>query len=223
MHSEALWVFDCDGVLVDTNEQKVNAMLASLASEGASIDFLEWAEADFRANFGRSRDLHMKSFAHMANHLGFKFGQQAQAQVLSNYSKCVQNIYATCDFIPETVQFMGVTLDVTDRYLVSASSQDELRAILPNRTSLFCAAQIFGGPRAKAKNLQCLGKKSNASSHIYVGDSVSDAMAAQSAGFIFLGVTKYSAAPDSLRDFCKVNGLPCYEHCGEISKKLCWA
>lgn len=218
MRSEVLWVFDCDGVLVDTNEIKVKAMISLLAVENASPDFLKWAESDFRDNFGRSRDLHMESFALMAKNYGFELDRGAQLRVLEAYSRCVRKIYATCDFIPETILFIKTVLKSAEIYLVSASSQNELRAILPNRSSLISACKIWGGPKAKVENLKYLGEMSTATSRMYVGDSVSDAKAAQSAGFKFTGLARYSAAPAALRSFCSSNDLACYEHCGEISQ-----
>ena len=104
-------------------------------------------------------------------------------------------------------------------YIISASDEDELREILPNKISLFKKKNIYGGPRSKIQNIKTVLNKNNVAitSHVsFYGDAIQDAKASISTNINFFGLTKYSAAPKDLIKFCDKNNLKFFETCGDI-------
>ena len=55
------FLFDCDGVLLDSNEIKIAALAESLAINGHEPSFIDWACREFRSNFGRTRPDHFRA------------------------------------------------------------------------------------------------------------------------------------------------------------------
>ena len=60
--AERIHLFDCDGVLLDSNNLKVEALADALFTVGASKEFIDLAIKTFRQNFGKSRLKHFKAF-----------------------------------------------------------------------------------------------------------------------------------------------------------------
>lgn len=218
MRSSTLWVFDCDGVMVDSNEGKVSAMSDTLRDEGLPSSFVSLAATEFRSNFGRSRVSHLQAFSALAKRLGLNFNDEMKQTIMRQYGRRVQHIYRFCSVIPETIEFIKVCVNARQRLIVSASDQDELRQSLPSRTGLFHPEEIFGGPTSKRDNLKNIRQSDGFTHFIYVGDSVSDAIAASEAGFVFFGVSKYSADSEALIAFCNANDLVCYDHCCQLKE-----
>ena len=205
MHSDAatrkLYVFDCDGVLVDTNETKLGFVHIVLAELDLPKDFISWAVESFRDNFGLTRQAHFERFKRQADQYNIGVPADLVERGVSRYSMLVAKLYSQCDLIEESCRYIN-TLNPADIFVVSASNQEELRQELPKRYLNIERGHIFGGPTSKVNNLLQLKSLYPKSEIQFFGDSHLDAHAAAETGTAFTGVSKYSAAPDLLITEC---------------------
>lgn len=216
MFKNAVHVFDCDGVILDSNNSKIEALQKTLSYLGCPNKFINWACEKFRGNFGLPRAAHFEIFSQYKCPTGFRLDQSLLQLFLDHYGLKVQEIYSSCPFIEETISFISKK-DIQNIYVVSASDQIELRNILPNRLAGIETEKIYGGPIKKSKNLQNLVDIEGLENIVFYGDSVQDAKAAIQAGVTFIGLYEYSADADSLKYFCKQNNLLIFKSCLEIN------
>ena len=55
MHFESgsvVHIFDCDGVLLDSNQAKIKALTIAMKTVSCPDEYIEWASQEFRQNFG---------------------------------------------------------------------------------------------------------------------------------------------------------------------------
>lgn len=213
--SKYIHIFDCDGVLLDSNFLKLDALSNALAEVGAPSSFIELAIEEFRSNFGRTRNEHFKVFKSFVSENGFDFNDYKKQIALNRYSDIVMQLYKDCKIIEETQKYIE---RIKNFYVISASDQKELKEILPNLYSELKSSYIFGGPVTKIKNIKMLQAKYKKNvNFIFYGDSVADAKAALSTNINFIGLIKYSADPDGLKNFCNKNNLIYFNTCSEIN------
>ena len=200
--NQKLYVFDCDGVLVDTNTSKLDFVKMVLSDLNMPGDFVLWAVENFRQNFGRTRLNHFQNFERYAAGCNIPLPQDFVQLAIANYSILAKELYSKCDIIKESQQFIK-NLITDNVFVVSASDQAELRDVLPARYVGIGKEHIFGGPASKVHNLQQLKSAHPERDIKFFGDSHLDALAAAEAGVEFTGVCKFSAAPDLLIAECR--------------------
>ena len=216
MSDDGVHVFDCDGVILDSNESKLFALKATLTYLGCPKSFIIWAVEEFRCNFGRTRTAHFQVFTKYRCSSGFILDESLRNNFLDYYGRKVRELYASCPIIDETYLFL-TQRSVNVVYVVSASDQGELRELLPLRVNGIDPQKIYGGPTQKFQNIIEVADLVEAKNITFYGDSVQDAKAAIQAGVTFIGLYKYSADPDSLKYFCKQNNLLIFKSCLEIN------
>jgi len=210
-------VFDCDGVLLDSNSLKLMALRETLQDLGSPAEFIVWALEDFRSNFGRTRIEHFKNFSQYDGVMSYKLPIESASYAMKSYGKKVESLYKSCPVVAETQSYVNKITCTNNLYVVSASDEQELKRVLPSRIPQFTAARIFGGPVKKSENLQIVTDIHGSEKVIFYGDSIQDAKAAIQTGVFFIGLYGYSADPDSLKYFCKQNNLLFFKSCLDIS------
>lgn len=209
-------VFDCDGVLVDSNALKVDALENTLLSLGSPDEFICWAVEEFRVNFGRTRADHFEAFLQYETDRGYSMDPLCVDWAIEHYGKQVEVLYLSCPVIQESISYLSLNVPYRNSFVVSASSQIELRTVLPMRVPEFSEERIFGGPVKKVENLQEIAAEFGVGDMVFYGDAVQDAIAAMEVGVLFVGLAKFSADPERLKRFCFDNGLICFDSCSEI-------
>src|SRR5690606_40980584 len=89
----SFFIFDCDGVILDSNKFEVEAMGKAVEAypEGARLDFVEY----FKNNFGKSRYVHADYFFEAILKREPAAGERDA--LLKNYAELCLEGYATCD------------------------------------------------------------------------------------------------------------------------------
>ena len=200
-------IFDCDGVLLNSNGAKIEALCESLKLVGCPVEFIEWAAIEFRKNFGRTRKQHFYQFKKKLLLNDYLIDPRVIDEAFSIYSERVVYLYGSCDVIEETLSFILMNIDRDNLFVVSASDEVELKNILPERIPEIKKENIFGGPTSKIENLDRVKKIIGSGELFFYGDAVQDAKAAAYAGAEFLALTKYSADSDTLKEYCSNKGL----------------
>lgn len=215
--SNSIHIFDCDGVLLDSNILKVEAMRRTLLHLGGTEEFVDWATETFSSNFGRTRREHFNVFSKNKSFKNYQLSIKNINKGIKFYGKEVVKLYKDCSVINETADYIKKLSNGSKIFVVSASDQIELRSILPAKISQLEELDIFGGPKSKVENLLNIMDKFKNKEIIFYGDSVQDAKASIESGVFFVGLTQYSADPKKLKNYCKLNNLLCLSNCHDVN------
>jgi phosphoglycolate phosphatase-like HAD superfamily hydrolase len=194
-------IFDCDGVILNSNKLKTNAFKNVAMPFGqAAADALE----DYHiANGGLSRYEKFNYFLEKilptyceSSALGPKNVIRIE-DLLHTFAAHIHMGLKTCEIAPGLDDLRNLSSD-TDWMMVSGSDQRELRQVLRNRgIANYFQAGIFGSPENKdtilRRELQS-GKIVHPA--IYIGDSVYDFESAQRAEIDFIFVSGWSEVKD---------------------------
>lgn len=176
------WVFDCDGVLLQSNDIKSDAFyqVALQFGEKSAKKFLEY----HKNAGGLTR---FQKFEHLQTQIiGLVPNQDQRDKWITDYSdRCRENLL-TCKLVPGAKNFVKSLNHRT--YVVSGGEQNQLREVL-NKQYLDQFDGIFGSPRSKSDILASLDIEFPA---IYVGDAAYDYEVAIERGLDFMFVSGYS-------------------------------
>jgi phosphoglycolate phosphatase-like HAD superfamily hydrolase len=211
-----LHIFDCDGVILNSNSLKLSALRSCLESIDSPMSFIEWAIEEFRTNFGRTRISHFDIFLRNAETFDYSVTKKVMSEAMLHYSHNVVQLYKDCEVIEETKRYIQNLPSNCLIFVVSASDESELRSLLPNKCSKLYSKNIYGGPLSKVENIKTILNITKSNKVFFYGDAVQDAKAAMSTGIHFFGLKKYSADQKSLKDFCSLNDLDLYEDCSKV-------
>ena len=183
-------VFDCDGVLLDSNDMKVRAFVEVLSGypEDAVALFSEFQQASFGLSRYRLVDRFFADFLGRDAEPGEKqalldaFG----AYCVENYARQPVTTGATDTL--ERLAAAGVPL-----FVVSGSDQAELRDTLATIGLARYFRTIFGSPDTKVANLDKVKAECPAERIIFVGDATADWDAASKHGCQFLYLSTWAA------------------------------
>lgn len=185
----ATLVFDCDGVVLDSNKVKSKAFFnAALPfGEGAAAQLAEYHVQ----NGGISR---YRKFDYFLSHIvGGTVEPGTLNSLLERYASEVRAGLSSCEIAPGLDELRAST-PRTRWLVVSGSDQDELRSVFNARglTRLFDGG-IFGSPAAKgeilAREITCGNIIKPA---VFLGDSKYDFEVATSHGLGFIFVSGWS-------------------------------
>jgi phosphoglycolate phosphatase-like HAD superfamily hydrolase len=190
-------VFDCDGVLLDSNDFKTAIFRAVLIENGFAADEVDRFVEYQKMNFGVSR------YCLFEMAINGEFGAVHDVPLetlLSEFGvRCRQAYLEQAE-----TQGMREALQRANRrgrvlYVVSGSDEGELREVLDVRGLSHYFAMIYGSPKTKVDNLRKVWSHRQATSGIeprrvlFIGESEADLKAAVSAGADFMFMAAYSA------------------------------
>ena len=180
-------VFDCDGVILDSNRLKTEAFARAL--EGDSEKYVDKMIAYHKANGGVSR---YKKFRYYFQEINPHEDVEKNAKkAISRFAEIVYEGLMKCDYITGAVDFIKQVKEKgLQLFVVSGSDQEELREVFSKRgiASLFIA--IYGSPFTKIENMNKVIAKVDAQKRgIFFGDSKLDMEAAEEFGLDFIFVS----------------------------------
>ena len=181
-------VFDCDGVLLDSNRVKTDAFYQAALPFGA-----EAATALVKyhvANGGISR---YKKFEYFLTSIVRHASVDELDGLLSRYAEHVREGLLTCQ-VAEGLESLRVALPNSNWVIVSGGDQGELREIFAIRgiSSLFNGG-IYGSPADKGEILaREIDRKNIGLPALFLGDSRFDYLSAINAGLDFIFVSEWT-------------------------------
>lgn len=177
--------FDFDGVLVESNEVKIEAFRRLYEPYGA--DVVDRVIAEHVRHEGVSRVVKLERFHR--EFLGIVLDEDGLADLAQTYSEMVEDVVVACDAVPGAVEALDAWAGHCPLYVVSGTPQDELRRIVGRRDMDGFFATVFGSPRVKpdivGDELARIGVAAERA--LFVGDSQTDFDCAQAVGARFLG------------------------------------
>ena len=171
-------VFDCDGVILDSNEMKSEAFAQSL--RGESDELIEQFIAYHKSNGGISRYKKIDYFFHQIKKETKNVEQQI-ADTLDKYSAIVKKGLNECSYIAGVIETIKtLQQENIPLYVVSGSDEEELNQVFHDRGIKKQFKEIYGSPKTKIENLEKIQKsRGNLANGVVLGDSKSDMLAAE--------------------------------------------
>ena len=190
------YVFDCDGVVLDSNKVKTDAFYKTALpySEAAARQLVDYHVR----NGGISR---YKKFDYFLNVIVAGQDGPGLDTMLESYSEKVREGLLTCQVAPG-LECLRVATQAASWMIVSGSEQSELREVFRVRglNDLFDAG-IYGSPDSKDQILHCqLQHDTIRKPAVFLGDSRYDYEASIRAGLDFIFVSDWSEAAFDLSE-----------------------
>lgn len=207
-------VFDCDGVIFDSNQLKIDAMGNALQQYcAAQSEAVAACVEYFAANFGKSRYHHVQHFVDTMLAVG---GQQKQALhdgILAAYSNQCFALYLAAAMPAGLLDF--IKSGSATKYVASGSDQAELRRVFSARGIDQFFAGILGSPAKKTELVGAIRASHRNANILMIGDAVSDWQAAQAHGVDFLFYAPLSNVAAKMLNLSEKYGFEvCYDFAG---------
>ena len=209
-------VFDCDGVILDSNKIKTEAFrkVAERFGSQAAEQLVQYHVH----NGGISRYYKFKFL--LVNILGRNATQSLINKLASDYGDYVYNGLLTCSVTPGLKELRTETKD-SKWMIVSGGDQDELRRVFASREldTLFDSG-IYGSPRTKDKILDTMRFEGSLKQPaLFLGDSRYDHQASLNAGIEFIFIHGWTELPE-WKKYCNVHGLRSVDYVKNIAEVL---
>jgi phosphoglycolate phosphatase-like HAD superfamily hydrolase len=185
-----LWIFDCDGVILQSNELKTEAFreVAARHDTAAAEQLVEF----HRRHGGVSR---YRKFRHLFEEiLGWSDFDEAYADALARFAEIVSSGMRSCPEVPGVREFLEEIAPTGQVFVASGSDEIELREVLRDRDLARYFVDIFGSPRTKREIVSGILSMPGlpAGRKVFVGDSEIDYRTASEFGFEFLMISGYT-------------------------------
>jgi phosphoglycolate phosphatase-like HAD superfamily hydrolase len=191
-----VYIFDCDGVILDSNQLKIDAMRNAL--ELIVNDSLQVSKCVdyFRNNFGRSRFHHIDVFVEQFLLVNTSFKAEVKERILNAYSDQCKSLYLKAELTPGFIDFIGLLKG--KKYIASGSEQQELRDVFTTRKLDTYFNDIYGSPTKKLDLVANILTLNSDKSAVMFGDALSDLEASQLNDIDFIAYTPFSNVPEEL-------------------------
>ncbi len=209
-------VFDCDGVIFDSNRLKIEAMEKALglacgdqpAAVAACVDY-------FAANFGKSRYHHVQHFVDRILAVESEQKQALHDAILEAYASQCFELYLGAAITPGVLELIAASPAI--KYVASGSDQAELRRVFAARGLEHHFAGIMGSPARKADLVGAIRADHPDAVALMIGDAVSDWQAASAHGLDFLFYAPLSNVTATMLNLAEEHG---FEVCHDFGALL---
>ncbi|PLP89236.1 HAD family hydrolase [Pseudomonas sp. FFUP_PS_473] len=181
-------IFDCDGVLLDSNRVKTEAFFNVAKQYG--LDSAEKLVQYHVSNGGVSRYKKFDFFKRFILPLG---NDAVIEEMLSEYAKNVEAGLMQCAVSEKLYELRELTKSA-NWLVVSGGDQEEIRRVFQERgISKFFDGGIFGSPDDKEKILEReIASRNISSCSVFLGDSKYDRVVAEKYNVDFIFVSEWS-------------------------------
>ncbi|MCC1495978.1 HAD family hydrolase [Alcanivorax sp. 1008] len=204
LDSTDVFFFDCDGVILDSNEVKSSAFSQALPDE--PLDLVEQFIHYHKENGGVSR---YTKFLHFFSEIkGITDFQKEYELALARYETITREALLSCPCIPGVMSLLLRLREAGKKiYVVSGGAEYELHEVFAKRNLAGYFDGIYGSPKTKIENMAAIIETDGRFDHaIYFGDAKSDYIAAKQHGANFVFVAGKSEWQEG-KDFCNKNGI----------------
>lgn len=209
--TKILHLFDCDGVILDSNFLKVKAIKSALKEIKLPKETISVCVNSFKLNFGKTLKEHFFDFQDIFTLKKINSSKNIFERLKHHYQINLDDTYSDARLIEETLGFIKKVKNNSDFFVVSGASECQLKKILPSKVNFIKENLIFGGPLKKEQNIKNILDFKGYKKYFYYGDSVHDGQLCLKLGLNFVGLKKYSLDPLGLGKFCKEESFGCCE------------
>ena len=197
-------IFDCDGVLFDSNSLKSKAFREILCAYPQAVvnDFITY----HRRQGGVSRYVKLRAF--FADFLRVSVNEQELKRLLSEFSNACQKLYQEANLTPGCLNLLEQLSPRIPLFVASGSDQEELNQVFARRNLTQFFQGIYGSPKTKkACVTEIMNQLSSNLRVVMIGDAESDWLASQEAGIDFIFMNKYSDAVKTMKKIAKIENF----------------
>lgn len=213
-----LVIFDCDGVILNSNTLKIDAMRNALVESGISPAEVEACTLFFAENFGKSRFYHIDYFVENLITLKADSTDTFKEGLLAAYSTQCKSLYLVADLTPFVMDI--IKADKSTNYVASGSEQQELRDVFKKRNLDTYFKEVLGSPEKKVNHVTNIIAKHQGLKAVMIGDAISDLEAARENNIDFIFYSPYSNVEKPMRDLCNKFDYRIIDSFDEVLKEL---
>ncbi|MGG6324454.1 HAD family hydrolase [Vibrio cholerae] len=201
-----VYIFDCDGVILDSNQLKIEAMKNVLDAHFSDKDLIAECINYFSHNFGKSRFHHVAHFLDVI--LDIEEGQKEELKslIIHSFSKQCRALYLSAALSPSIVSFLEKCKG--KRYVASGSEESELRDVFALRGLDIYFNGVYGSPISKAEIIKHILEQEQTSNAVMFGDAESDMLSAQQNHIDFVFYSPYSNVKEKMTELCNRHNYP---------------
>jgi phosphoglycolate phosphatase-like HAD superfamily hydrolase len=197
-----VFIFDCDGVILDANKLKIEAMQYAIESAGFSTPQSLACCDYFAKNFGRSRFHHVQYFVDVILNVSVTDKDATYTLILEAYSAQCKTLYLNANMTSGFLAF--IAKHGQEKYVASGSAQEELRWVFTQRALSVHFSDVLGSPTQKPDLLaDIIARHPVTTRFLMIGDAVSDFEASQKNQIDFLAYLKHSTVLDKMQALSK--------------------
>ncbi len=206
-----LVIFDCDGVILNSNRIKTNAFYETALSFGANEE-QAMALSEYHTMFGGvSRYKKFEFF--LTNIMGINASVNLIDKLSSNFSKKIKDDLLKCEISPFLLSLRRKNTDA-NWMIVSGGNQEELRQLFESLgIAILFNAGIFGSPDSKEVIMLRELKNQSPESILYIGDSIYDHKVSIMMGIDFVFLSEWTEAKN-WEEYCQKNSVEYLENLG---------
>lgn len=207
-------VFDCDGVVLNSNQLKIQAYYDVAIKFGATETQAQLLVAHHVKLGGISRYPKFEYF--LREIMKQAVTEEAVNRLLSSFTDEVKRLLMDCEVAPDLVRLRQMTPDAK-WMIISGGDQAELREIFEQRKLVdFFDAGIFGSPDNKDQILaREIARDNLVKPALFVGDSRYDYQASTQAGLDFVFLSDWTDVED-WKGFCTEQSIQAFNHLGDL-------
>lgn len=187
------WFFDCDGVLLDSNQLKSESFYEVALPYGE-----EYAQALVELNKQLGGVTRFEKFRHFfENILGKRSFEKELENALKKFSALVCEKLITCPETSGVRVFLDSLPTNTKKYVVSGGAQSEIQFVFKQRGFDAYFNGIYGSPNSKEVIMSSRIKSPDMEyPAVFIGDSRYDYEVAKRFNLDFIFMTKYTEFKD---------------------------
>ncbi len=213
-----LIIFDCDGVILDSNQLKIDAMKNALIDAGCSNNEINECSHFFANNFGKSRFYHIDYFIENFIDMADKDDDKIRDILLESFStQC-------CELYLQASEADGVSAVLKRsnaiKCVASGSEQNELQKIFLQRELSQYFTLILGSPTKKVDLVKTILFENSYSRAVMIGDAISDLESASFNGIDFIYYSPLSNVDSQMRELCTSQGYRVIDSFSEVLAEL---
>jgi phosphoglycolate phosphatase-like HAD superfamily hydrolase len=217
VHEFRTWIFDCDGVILDSNNLKTDAFFEVVLPYGKehAEKFIEY----HKRKGGVSR---YEKFRYFFEEIVKKqdYGDELVA-ALDAYSAIVRAKMIDSDETEGMRDLLSAIPKGSKKIVVSGGDENELREVFRIKGIDRLFDEIFGSPRDKRRIIRdTLERNMIQRPVVFIGDSQFDYAVAGEFGFDFVFMSGYSEFPGWKDFFCHKPEIPVISSLSDIIEKI---
>jgi len=213
-----LIIFDCDGVILNSNQLKIDAMENTLISIGCSNQEVKQCTLYFAGNFGKSRFYHIDYFINHLINMAERDIEETRTLLLESFSNQCKKLYLKAD-ITDGITTVLEKSQAT-KCVASGSEQGELQEIFSQRRLSNYFSLILGSPDKKNDLVSRILLECTHNRAVMIGDAISDLEAAISNDIDFVYYSPLSNVDVKMRVLCTDNNFRVIDSFKEVLGEL---
>lgn len=197
-------IFDCDGVLMDTNLLKCKAF--GQAVEGYPSHIVENFVNHCKNTFGISRYVKFKEF--FSEFAKEPFQEEKYTIFLNKYANLCKEGYGFANLTPGCEHLLLELSNLNKNvYVASGSDEKELNEVFIDRNLREYFKGIYGSPKTKSECTSIILKSNANKKAVFIGDALSDMKCAKEHNIDFIYMSKFSIQSKEKDQLCREGAI----------------